>query len=85
MGVLEAFVQAQTTSQPFSGWAWVQAAAANDAEPWAKFLVGSAFVDIAGFPAVLRSDQGQEFWHEVVKACVEMLGIEQVFGASYHP
>ena len=38
-------------SCPFSGFAWLQAAAKNDGPTWSQFLVEQVFFDIAGFPS----------------------------------
>ena len=43
------------------------------------------FFDLAGFPAVLRSDRGKAFLSEVVRAVNDYLGVVQAFGSSYHP
>ena len=53
----------------FSHYTRLKATAANDAETWARFLVEDAFFDLAGFPAVLRSDRGSAFVSEIVPKC----------------
>jgi len=57
----------------------------NSAEDWAQFLVEGVFLDLAGFPTVLRSDRGKEFTNQVVAAVNKRLGIKHVFGSAYHP
>jgi ABC-type transporter Mla subunit MlaD len=57
----------------------------DSAEHWARFLAERLFFDVCGFPTVLRSDRGPAFVSATIKALNEMLGIEQCFGASYHP
>ena len=70
---------------PFSRWPWIKAVPADTADAWAKFLVEEVFFDLAGFPAVLRSDRGSPFTSEVVRAVNAYLGVVQAFGSSYHP
>ena len=70
---------------PFSRWPWIKAVPADTADEWAKFLVEEVFFDLAGFPAVLRSDRGKAFLSEVVRAVNDYLGVVQAFGSSYHP
>ena len=43
------------------------------------------FFDVAGFPAVLRSDRGSEFTSEIVKAVNKLIGIDHAFGSAFHP
>ena len=70
---------------PFSRWPWIKASPHDNAEEWAKFLVEDVFFDVAGFPAVLRSDRGAPFTSEVVKAVNTYLSVTQAFGSAYHP
>ena len=58
---------------------------ADTAEEWAKFLVYNVFFDVAGFPAVLRSDKGSEFVNSIIEAVNDTLGVNHVFGAAFHP
>ena len=58
---------------PFTRWAWVHPSAEDDARSWAVFLVEMVFFDVAGFPAVLRSDRGPAFVSKVVEAINAML------------
>ena len=57
----------------------------NDADTWAKFLVEEVFLDVCGFPAVLRSDRGTEFTNEIIAAVNKNLHVKHVFGAAFHP
>ena len=70
---------------PFSRWPWIKVVPADTADEWARFLVEEVFFDLAGFPAVLRSDRGKAFLSEVVRAVNDYLGVVQAFGSSYHP
>ena len=72
-------------SCPFSHYCWFAPGVDTGAEDWAKFLVEQVFFDVAGFPAVLRSDRGDAFISGVVRAVNDMLGVEQAFGAAWHP
>jgi len=58
---------------------------ADTAEEWARFLVQDVFFDVAGFPAVLRSDRGNDYTSSIIEAVNDLLGIKHVFGAAYHP
>ena len=57
----------------------------NTAEEWARFLVEDVILDVAGFPAVLRSDRGPEFTNDVIEEVNKSLRIKHVFGAAFHP
>jgi len=70
---------------PFSKFPWLKGLEKDDAESWAKFLIDEVFFDLAGFPAVLRSDRGGPFVSDVVRTVNQLLGIQQAFGSSYHP
>ena len=72
-------------SCPFTNYAWFRAAPDNTPESAARFLVEDVFFDLAGFPAVLRSDGGGEYLNETVKEVTDLLGIEHAFGAAWHP
>jgi len=69
----------------FTLFAWLEATENDDAETAAKFLAETVFLDLAGFPMVLRSDRGSAYVTEVVKALNERFHVEQAFGAAYHP
>ena len=70
---------------PFSRYCWIKPMVTNDADEWAKFLVEDVFFDVAGFPAVLRSDRGPEFTNLVIDAVNKQLKIKHTFGAAFHP
>ena len=70
---------------PFSKFPWLKGLEKDDAASWAQFLVDEVFFDLAGFPAVLRSDRGGPFVSDTVRAVNQLLGIQQAFGSSYHP
>ena len=70
---------------PYSRFVWLQPLKEDSEEEWAAFLVESVFFDLAGFPAVLRSDRGTSFTGGVIKAVNTLLGITHAFGSSYHP
>ena len=70
---------------PFTRYVWLQPLRYDSADEWARFLVEHVFFDVAGFPAVLRSDRGKAFTSDVVQAVNKMLNIEHAFGTAYHP
>ena len=43
------------------------------------------FLNMAGFPVVLRSDNAKEFVGEVSAELNKLLGIRHVTGSAYHP
>ena len=72
-------------SCPFTNYCWFKAVPTIEKSEVAKFLVEEVYFDLAGFPAVLRSDRGGEFINDVVKAVNDLLGVDQAFGAAWHP
>ena len=58
---------------PFSRWPWVHPAVSDTADEWARFLVEQVFFDLAGFPAILRSDRGAAFTSSVIAAINQLL------------
>jgi len=70
---------------PFTHFIWLKASPKDDEEHWARFLVEDVFFDVAGFPAVLRSDRGPAFVNKTIAAVNSLLGIDHAFGSSYHP
>ena len=55
------------------------------AETVARWLAENVFLDLCGFPAVLRCDRGQEYTSDLVKSLNDRFGVEQCFGAAFHP
>ena len=51
---------------PFTRYVWLHPMVDDSADEWAKFLVEHVFFDVAGFPAVLRSDRGKAFTSNVI-------------------
>jgi hypothetical protein len=70
---------------PWSKFAFLKAVPEDTAEQWAKFLVEEVYLNLAGFPAVLRTDRGKAPLGEVVAAVNRWLGVTHAFGSSYHP
>ena len=70
---------------PYSRYPWIRPLREDCEEEWARFLVEDVFFDLAGFPAVLRSDRGSAFTGGVIKAVNTLLGVTHAFGSSYHP
>ena len=50
-----------------------------------KALHHYVYLDLAGFPFILRSDNGFEFVAEVIKELNHLVGTHQVFGSASHP
>ena len=57
----------------------------KDASSVAKALVRHVFLDMCGFPLILRSDNGVEFTASLVSEMKQLLGIQGVHGTAYHP
>ena len=70
---------------PFSRFCWIHPMKEATGDEWARFLVEDVFLDVAGFPVVLRSDRGTEFVNEIVEAVNKLFGVEHAFGAAFHP
>ena len=70
---------------PYSRFPWLAPLRDDSEEEWARFLVEQVFFDLAGFPAVLRSDRGTAFTGGVIRAVNTLLGITHAFGSAYHP
>ena len=51
----------------------------------AEVLYKYVYLDLAGFPLILRSDNGSEFTAELTRELNQLIGIEQVFSSPYHP
>ena len=69
----------------FSRWCWLIPLRDKNAPTLAKALLERVFLDIAGFPVVLRSDRAEEFMSDVVAYLNAQLEIRHVLGSSYHP
>jgi hypothetical protein len=48
-------------------------------------LVEHVYFDIAGFPAVLRSDRGKSFTAAIVQQVNQLLGVTHSFASAYRP
>ena len=70
---------------PFTGFVWLKTVAEDTALEQAKFLAEDVFLDLAGFPMVLRSDKGASYVSDIVAALNARFGVEHAFGAAYHP
>ena len=69
----------------FSRFCWLIPLKEKTAPEVAKGLLRDVFLDLAGFPAVLRSDNASEFVSEVVAIMNAELGVHHITGSSYHP
>ena len=70
---------------PCSRYCWLKASPSDTEEAWAKFLFEDVFLDICGFPVVLRSDRGSAFTSIVVEELNRLLQISHRVGSAYHP
>ena len=52
---------------------------------WARFLVEDVFLDLCGFPLVLRSDRGAAYTGKVIAEVTKLLGISHRMGSAWHP
>ncbi len=69
----------------FSRWVWLVPIPDKTAETIGRALLERVLLDLAMFPAVLRSDRAPEFTGSVVAYINHQLEIKHVLGASYHP
>jgi hypothetical protein len=74
-----------TVIDMFSYWLWLLPLEDQAAEEVAKMLYLHVMLDLAGFPAILRSDNGKEFTGRIVRELNRLLGTVQIFGSAYHP
>ena len=69
----------------WSGWYWAIPVEDNSATTAARCLFNNVICDISGYPVCLGSDNAREFVHGVVKALVQVFGINHIMGTTYHP
>jgi hypothetical protein len=74
-----------TVIDMFSQWLWLVALIDRSARSVAEALFLYVYLDLAGFPLILKSDNGGEFVASVTRELNRMLGVVQVFGTAYHP
>ena len=48
-------------------------------------MVYHGYLDLAGFPTILRSDNGPEFTADLTRELNRLIGATQIFGSAYHP
>ena len=48
-------------------------------------LMLHVYLDLCGFPTILRSDNGPEFTAELTRELNRLIGTVQIFGSAYHP
>lgn len=69
----------------FSLWLWLVPIEDKRAEVVAGALYRHVYLDLAGFPFILRSDNGPEFISDLTGELNRLIGAAQVFGSPYHP
>ena len=69
----------------FTLWIWLIPIVDKSAISVATALLYGVYLDLAGFPVILRSDNGKEFVAEVTRELNDLLGTTQIFGSAYHP
>jgi len=74
-----------TVIDVFTLWAWFIGIKDKTATTVARALYLHVYLDLAGFPVVLRSDRGREFMNETIGEMNRLLGTVQIFGSAYHP
>ena len=74
-----------TVIDMFTLWLWLCPISGKSAETVAWALLQACYMDIAGFPVILRSDRGGEFTNELLRELNRLVGTTSVFGSSYHP
>ena len=65
--------------------AMLNAIAGKTPQAVAEALYKYIYLDLAGFPMILRSDNGLDFTAELTRELNRLIGTEQVFSAPYHP
>merc|ERR1712020_145294 len=69
----------------FSLWSWLVLLESKDPKEVAGTLYRNVYLDLAGFPLILRSNNGSEFVADVTRELNRLIGTAQVFGSAYHP
>ena len=69
----------------FSLWLWLVGLADKRPATVAQALYCQVYLVLAGFPVILRSDNGSEFVAELTMELNRLIGTTQVFGSAYHP
>ena len=68
----------------FSLWSWLQPMESKDPKEVSGTLYRHVYLDLVGFPLILRSDNGSEFVADVTREINRLVGNAQVFGSAYH-
>ncbi len=74
-----------TVIDMFTLWLWLCPISGKSAETVATALLQTCYMDIAGFPVILRSDRGGEFTNELMRELNRLVGTTSIFGSSHHP
>ena len=74
-----------TAMDVFSLWSWLVPLESKDPKEVAGALYRYVYLDLSGFPLILRSDNGSEFVPDVTRELNRLIGTAQVFGSAYHP
>ena len=74
-----------TAMDVFSLWSWLVPLETKDPKEVSGALYRFVYLDLAGFPLILRSDNGSEFVADVTRELNRLVGTAQVFGSAYHP
>ena len=69
----------------FSRWCWLVPVARKDAVSIANGPVHHVMLPMALFPSVWRSDNAREFWSEIVRDVIRLLGARHIGLSTYHP
>ena len=74
-----------TAMDVFSLWSWLVPLESKEPSEVAGALYRHVYLDLCGFPLILRSDDGSEFVADVTRELNRLIGTTQVFGSAYHP
>ena len=69
----------------FSLWSWLVPLETKEPSEVSGALYRNVYLDLAGFPLILRSDNGSKFVADVTRELNRLVGTAQVFGSAYHP
>ena len=74
-----------TAMDVFSLWSWFTPLVSKEPGEVSGALYRNVYLDLCGFPLILRSDNGSEFVADVTRELNRLVGMAQVFGSAYHP
>lgn len=74
-----------TAIDVFTLWLWLIPIEDKSAITVSRALLHHVYMDLGGFPTILRSDNGKEFTADLTREMNRLMGTTQIFGSAYHP